>query len=611
MQMKGAASLAHQCRKTRLVGFCVILCAQPALAASSAAIPANPRGLWIALALLLAVLAAAIVIFWKTYAHSKERIAELERQIVTRICIERQLQASQSNLQMATETLGLGTWYWELQNDQIFCSTETRCLLNLPEGKDVFSSTDFFTVVHPDDQDRLREAIEKGTREKGAFTTEYRIILPGGGNLWVAGYARALPDPSGEVARIAGIVIDVTDRKLLEERLQHARKMEAVGRLAGGIAHDFNNVLGVISAYSELLLEDSSLPPATTKRVQEIMDATQRANALTRQLLTFSRKQVIAPAVLNLNDAVHGLTSMMQRLVGEDIVVESKVDAGLPCIKADRGHIEQMLLNFAANSRDAMPRGGKFRIQTSRAMVPPEDAPLPQGEYVHLEVSDTGCGMSQEVLERIFEPFFTTKAVGRGTGLGLATVYGVVDQSGGHISVKSKLNHGTTFHVYLPTIAEVHTKETVKETRSGEFSGSILLVEDEAALRGVLAEFLQSTGLQVVVAEDGLKALAILEKGPRPDVLLTDLVMPNMDGNTLAHKARELLPGLRVIYMSGHTDDNLLRRDLLHQGLPYLQKPFSRTQLMIALETAFAPEPDAIPSTGEAAQPAGSRNSVV
>ncbi|ABF41555.1 PAS/PAC sensor hybrid histidine kinase [Candidatus Koribacter versatilis Ellin345] len=540
---------------------------------------------WIAATLTVAALLCWVVTVRHRATRLSRRIDELQREMGVRECIERQLQASQSNLQMATDASGVGTWYWDLASDELSCSDQAVRLFGLTNTGKIFKSPDFVNAIHPDDQDRVLETVANAFREASKYHVEYRVFRPDTSVIWLATSGRALKDPDGEVRRVAGITVDVTDRKRLEESFYQAQKMEAVGRLAGGVAHDFNNMLGVISAYAELLREEPSLSLRASKRVDEILSATQRANALTRQLLAFSRKQVISPTTLDLNAVVYGVKDMLQRLVGEDVRISVMATPKLPPIKADRGQLEQVLLNFAANSRDAMPKGGRFTLRTSLEPAP-ADLPRPlTGDCVCLEVSDTGDGMSPEVMKHIFEPFYTTKSSGKGTGLGLATVYGVVEQAHGTIRVESAPGKGTTFRVYLPAmpgqVAEAANTDMPKAPVS--VKASVLLVEDEQSLREVLTEFMQTAGVQVTAVSSGREAVARINSDAEVDILLTDLVMPEMDGRSLAQIARTKRPSLQIIYMSGHTNDTLTQKELVADGLPYLQKPFTRADLLKAL----------------------------
>jgi PAS domain S-box-containing protein len=373
-----------------------------------------------------------------------------------------------------------------------------------------------------------------------------------------------LPDPAERVL-IRGSIIDITERRQLEEQLRQSQKMEAVGRLAGGVAHDFNNLLTVITLSSHMLL-DTMKPGPQADQVKDIADAAERATALTRQLLTFGRKDVQAPRVLDVNAAVREAESMLRRLIGEDILLIVELDADAWPVTIDPGHFGQVLMNLSVNARDAMPRGGTLVIRTVNVE-----------RQVCLSVSDTGVGMPPEVVARVFEPFFTSKSVGKGTGLGLAVVHGIVEQSGGRIDVESEPGRGTTFSVYLPAseLAQRWPADPVAPpARNGH--EVILLVEDEATLRQLAARALRARGFKVLLAADGAEALRMLETHRQPlDLLVTDVVMPNMDGRELADRLRARMPHLKVLFLSGYMDDALLRRGVFEANETLLQKPFT------------------------------------
>jgi PAS domain S-box-containing protein len=377
-----------------------------------------------------------------------------------------------------------------------------------------------------------------------------------------------LPDP--ERVLIRGSIADITGRKLLEEQLRQSQKMEAVGRLAGGVAHDFNNLLTVITLSSHMLLEQ--MPPGPQAgQVKDIADAADRATALTRQLLTFGRKDVLAPKVLDVNAAVRDAESMLRRLIGEDILLSVELEQDVRPVTIDPGHLGQVLLNLSVNARDAMPRGGTLVIRTANA-----------GRQVCLSVTDTGIGMPPDVMARVFEPFFTSKAVGKGTGLGLAVVHGIVEQNGGRIAVESEPDKGTTFTISLPASAPappIPGEDAVAvATRDGH--ELILLVEDEGRLRSLAAQALRARGFTVLVAADGAEALRLLEAHPgRLDLLVTDVVMPNMDGRELADRLRARMPALKVLFLSGYMDDALLRRGVFEAHETLLHKPFTPSTL--------------------------------
>ena len=386
---------------------------------------------------------------------------------------------------------------------------------------------------------------------------------------------------------------DITERHRLEaallaseEQLRQSQKMEAVGQLAGGVAHDFNNLLTVIGGYSELLLRRLSPENPLRSSVEEIKKACDRAGGLTRQLLAFSRKQILQPKVLDLNTLVSDLDKMLRRLIGEDIDLLTITEPALGQVKVDPGQIEQVIMNLAVNARDAMPNGGQLTIQTSNVHLSEDYAQrhvaAVAGNYVMLSISDNGCGMDLGTKDRIFEPFFTTKGTGKGTGLGLSTVYGIVNQSGGNIWVYSEVGKGTTFKIYLPR---------VDEPRDGGFAHgdstpapygteTILLVEDEEQVRRIAHDMLEIQGYHVLVAVDGEEALAIgRQHEGEIDLMITDVVMPQMGGRESVERLSPLRPRMKVLYMSGYTDDAIVRHGLIDEQLQFIEKPFTADAL--------------------------------
>ena len=380
--------------------------------------------------------------------------------------------------------------------------------------------------------------------------------------------------------------MDITDRHDLEARLRQAQKMEAIGQLAGGIAHDFNNLLTIIQGYSRLLIERLAQDERGLKQARRIDEAAEKAASLTAQLLAFSRKQVLQPRVISLTGLVENLDKLLRRLIGENITLLTKAEPDLWRVKADPSQIEQVVMNLAINARDAMPHGGKLTIETgnanldeSYALTHPNVSP---GPYVMLAVSDDGVGMSPETQARIFEPFFTTKEKGRGTGLGLSTVYGTVKQSGGFIWVYSELGHGTTFKIYLPrtqdgielTAAE---KSAISTLRGAE---TILVVEDDVQLRELVRVVLDTCGYRVITLEDARKTHSVSDQElSRVSLLLTDVVMPGTNGRELAQLLRSRNPKLRVLYMSGYTENAIVHHGVLDSGTNFLQKPFPPSSL--------------------------------
>ena len=364
--------------------------------------------------------------------------------------------------------------------------------------------------------------------------------------------------------------------------LEQSQKMEAIGRLAGGVAHDFNNLLAVIIGYSDLLLESLGSSDLNRAKVEQIKQAASSAASLTRQLLTFSRQQVIQPVVLDINQTVSNTEKMLRRLIKENIEFTVELDHNLDRVTADPGQIEQIVLNLVVNARDAMPNGGKLRIQTRNVRLEGDPgAHVPSGRFILLEVTDTGTGMDQHTQAHIFEPFFTTKAVGEGSGLGLATVYAIVKQSNGHIEVQSTLGQGSSFKIYLPATKQAGADhESGKETARLAFSGAtVLVVEDAQPLRDVICETLRASGCTVLSARDGQEALRMVgERKSAFDLLLTDVIMPGMNGPALAKEVRSLRPQTKILYMTGYSGE-FIQADMLTPGVSFIQKPFTSVDL--------------------------------
>jgi PAS domain S-box-containing protein len=395
-------------------------------------------------------------------------------------------------------------------------------------------------------------------------------------------HVQPLKGSEGELIGVIGVALDITDRKHLADQLRQAQKMQAVGELAGGVAHDFNNLLMVVKGHAEMLLDH--LPNSSSQRsnVEQIQTAAERAASLTAQLLAFSRKQVLQARVLDLNEVVGGMIKMVSRVIGENIELAFMPGARLGNVKADPSQLEQVVLNLVVNARDAMPRGGRLTIETASVELDKnytvQHAVVEPGPYVMLTVTDTGCGMDAKTQARIFEPFFTTKEHGKGTGLGLATVYGVIKQSGGYIWVYSEFGHGTTFKIYLPKIAakveELAAVRPIPVPASG--SETILFVEDEQSVRELVREYLSARGYSVLEASDGIQALDIAAGHPGAiQLLITDVVMPRLSGRELASQVATARRNLKVLYISGYTDDSIFRHGVLEGGMEFLQKPFN------------------------------------
>jgi two-component system, cell cycle sensor histidine kinase and response regulator CckA len=396
-------------------------------------------------------------------------------------------------------------------------------------------------------------------------------------------------DEAGELVAIRGYVIDVTERKRLEDQLRQAQKMEAIGRLAGGVAHDFNNLLTAINGYADILVADMTPDEPRRADVEEIRKAGDRAAALTRQLIAFSRRQVLQPVVIDLNDVVAGIVPMLRRLVGEQIELRVSPAADLGHVRADPPQLEQVLLNLVVNARDAMPAGGALTIETANVELDEQyvqvHATVVAGPYVMLAVTDTGSGMDAVTMAHLFEPFFTTKPSGQGTGLGLATVYGIVVQSGGHVAASSEPGHGAVFRIYLPRVtAEVEAKPDVTGGLARGGSERILVVEDEDAVRAYVERVLAGLGYRVITARSGSEALALVGQALRPiHLLVTDFMLPGMNGREISERLSARDPSLRTLFISGYTEDSIVHEGMLEPGVAFLGKPFTPEALARAV----------------------------
>jgi two-component system, cell cycle sensor histidine kinase and response regulator CckA len=461
-------------------------------------------------------------------------------------------------------------------------------------SEDELSGTSYFEHVHPDDVYNAQQAVKAATATNPGGTVQYRMRHKDGNWHVIESGASAILNAQGKVEKFVIVNRDVSEQRQLEEKFRQAQKMEAVGRLSGGVAHDFNNLLGVIIGYAEFLQE--SLEPENSLRgsVDEILKAGKRAASLTRQLLAFSRQQVLDPKVIDFNAVVLDMDKMLRRLIGEDVELSTVLGPDLGRIKADQGQLEQVLLNLVVNARDAMPDGGKLLIDTQNmvmdeAFVRRYPYPVQQGPYVCLTVTDSGIGMDAETKARAFEPFFTTKEKGKGTGLGLSTVYGVVKQSGGYIDIYSAPGAGTTFKIYLPRVQEAITADAPAGTATS-FTGNetILLAEDETSLRTLTRNTLELCGYKVLEAKDGVEALEVSDRYKGPiDLLLTDMVMPGMGGHALAQELTRRRPEIRLAFMSGYTGQSVGSQGPLDPGSVFLMKPFTRELLTRKIREAL------------------------
>jgi two-component system, cell cycle sensor histidine kinase and response regulator CckA len=441
----------------------------------------------------------------------------------------------------------------------------------------------FFDIMHPDDGLAARLVFAELTAEPGNVRSdEVRFRHADGSWRTLALTAKNLENIRG----IDAIVVnarDITQQKALETELRQAQRMETVGQLAGGVAHDFNNLLTAINGRTEFLAESKDLSATQREDVEEIRLAAERAASLTRQLLAFSRKQVLVPRVIDLNEIIRNMEKMLRRLIGEDIVVQVRPQDNLGHITADGGQLEQILLNLCLNSRDAMPEGGVLTIETANvnsADSGVSDTTDKPADLVLLSVSDTGEGMDEQIKDHIFEPFFTTKPEGKGTGLGLSTVYGIVKQSGATITVDSALGQGTTFKIYFPrTNAELAVSPAATVRKEG--SERLLLVEDDRSVRELAERIFRDRGYQVTATADGKEALRAFGAAPdRVDLIITDLIMPNMSGRELVQALHQIRPNLKALYVSGYTEDEIIRRGLHDPTVAFLQKPFTADELL-------------------------------
>jgi PAS domain S-box-containing protein len=511
---------------------------------------------------------------------------------------EEKLQNSEERYRYAARLSNDAIYDWDVASNRFEWNDGLKELFGYTDAEIGTTIEWIVGLLHPEDTDRVMESFytvfEKGGGSQ--WKTEYRLQRRNGKYANAEGRAYMVRDANGTTKRVIGAITDRTQQQSLEVQLRQSQKMEAIGRLAGGIAHDFNNILTVIRMSSEFLLND--LPESDEKHhdAKEIMKAADRAAGLTRQLLAFSRHQVLNPSILNLNDVVSGMDGMVRRVVPENIQLVTELAPDLRSVKADAGQMEQVLLNLVINASDAMPNGGILSVRTTNtsidAMFSAKHLDLPPGQYVGLTVSDTGIGMDPDTVARIFEPFFTTKSIGKGTGLGLSTVHGIVTQSGGRIWVYSELSVGTTFKVFLPRAEGVATPTGVQivEEPFGPPSETILLVEDEEPTRVAILRNLTRVGYKVIAAANGVEALRIAGLYPSSiDVLLTDSMMPEMGGVELVRQLRKERPGISVLMMSGYMEDLAPTGSAGEKEL-FIEKPFNTADLLTAIRSAVKAE---------------------
>jgi two-component system, cell cycle sensor histidine kinase and response regulator CckA len=538
-----------------------------------------------------------------------EKLVIVNRDVTERKRAAEALERSESSFRSVVEDAPYGIYRASITGDLILVNLALQKMLGY-DSREELLQTNVGTHVyrHASEHEKFTQTV---VQEQSFKDLELEWRRKDGAPITVRCSGWPVKDETGVVTYLEVFAEDVTERRVLERQLRMAQKMEAVGRLSGGIAHDFNNLLGVIIGYSQLLKRSlGSANPLLFEHAEEIEKASQRAVSLTRQLLAFSRQQVLEPVILSLNTLVSDMEKMLPRLIGEDVALELKLDPALAQVKADHGQVEQVIMNLAVNARDAMPDGGKLTIQTANVdldLAYTRQHPGSRvGQYVMLAVSDTGTGIDPEIQSQIFEPFFTTKERDKGTGLGLATVYGVVKQSGGYIAVDSEKGKGACFSVYLPRVGQTVSTAEMKIAPPSNIRGSetVLLVEDAEPLRKLAHMFLRDSGYTVLTAANGTEALEVARSHAGPiHLLLTDVVMPGINGRVLAERLAPLQPGMKLLYMSGYTDSFIAGHGVLEAGTHLLHKPFTQDvltrkvrEVLDSTGSTSAPAPNPVPA---------------
>jgi two-component system cell cycle sensor histidine kinase/response regulator CckA len=507
--------------------------------------------------------------------------------VTERMEAEGALRASEQRFRQVTENIDEVFWLTDThKNEMIYISPAYSRVWGRTCESLTADPRSWIDAIHPDDRERVRE-IALTLQTSGAYDVEYRIVRPDGVVRWVHDRAFPIRDAADHVYRIAGVAEDITERRHLEDQLRQSQKMEAIGRLAGGVAHDFNNLLAVIQMQCSLLLTAPASVVEMQEGLQQILASSERAANLTRQLLTFSRRDVWQARDIDLADVTGGMTKLLRRILGEDLALETRIAHALPLVNADPGMMEQVLMNLAVNARDAMPNGGRLVISLDVAEIGADEvaghAEAVPGRFVRLVVKDSGCGIDPDDVPHIFEPFFTTKEAGKGTGLGLATVFGIIEQHHGWIDVTSEVGRGTTFAIFLPALPDSRAaaRREIRASTLPNGTESILLVEDDPAVRKLARVSLEHCGYRVHEADSPETAIALWETLQEPvDLLFTDLIMPGgMSGRELAEHLVERQPGLKVLYSSGYSND-IVRPELhLTPGYNFLQKPYHLNEM--------------------------------
>ncbi|WDP92539.1 MAG: response regulator [Desulfobacter sp.] len=519
----------------------------------------------------------------------ERRTNTLKNEIAERKKVEEELKLSEKRLKEAQRLAHIGNWELDLEQNRLFWSDEIYHIFGINKEEFETNYEGFLSIVHPDDREMVDGAYLESITTHRPYKLIHRIIRKNDGEIrYVREQSEEITDDRGRPIRSIGIVQDITEQKKVEEQLQQAQKMEAIGLLTGGIAHDFNNILTTIIGNANIALMEEGINEAIQGNIEQIEIAGNKAAVLTRQLLTFSRKQVIQPEILDLNTVFYGMKKMLRRMIGEDIEILMNPAPDLWDVEIDQGQVEQVIMNLAVNARDAMPQGGQILVETANIDVDNvywSGNNGIRGPHVMLSVTDTGIGMDQETQKHIFEPFYTTKKEGEGTGLGLSTVYGIAQQNRGVIRVESRPGQGAVFRVCLPAATAHRNKppEQAKNARNLSDGGNetILLVEDDQALRDLAKRVLTLKGYDVLEAADGEEALKInREHGGRIDLLISDVVMPKMGGMQIADSLEKDHPRIKIVYMSGYTDNKIALEGLLSPGRNFLQKPFSPERLV-------------------------------
>jgi len=526
---------------------------------------------------------------------SPDRILGLAVETTERKRQEDRLRSSEARLARAQRMANLGSWEQDRETGELQLSEDACRIFGVPPEKSRTTMEALISLIHPEDQVSVREAIQSAPTRGGGSQIDHRIILSDGTERFLRLYTEPPGNEAGQ-GRLMGTVQDVTEFKHLEEKLMRAQRLEGIARLAGGVAHDFNNLLVVINGYAQMILSELKADDSLRDPAQEIINAGNRAAALTHQLLAVSRKQITRPRVVNLDSLLTNFEKMLRRLIREDIEVKRNLTPELWSVKADPEKIEQVIMNLVVNARDAMPKGGVLTIGTSNVELGIQEvngfSDLKPGRYVSLTVTDTGTGMTAETKRRLFEPFFTTKPSGVGTGLGLSMVYGIVKQHGGEVSFYSELGLGTTFRIYWPATDQPGDPAAKPEGPPTPYHGNetILLVEDDEKVRKLVRQMLLQQGYQVLEAKQSSDAAGVAGQHHGPiDLLLTDVVMPQMSGKEVAAQVVAIRPGIKVVFMSGYPGVITSEQRMFHSGAFFLHKPFGIDTLGKMLRDALDP----------------------